>query len=614
MRKLLAGLFFVYLLITGLNPARAQSSALVSLYDLQSAAFPVMTVGLDVFDATGNLVTGLTAETVTLFENNQPRPITHLEELHPGVKFALALDPGPTFAYRDANAVTRFDKVLRALKEWAAAQPDSLGDDLSLVPNGGPDALHLAQRAAFSDALTAYQPNLITLTSSPDTLSRAMDTVSASPLQAGGKPVVLYITSIPTASDVIAIQGLAQRAAAQHIRVHTWIVASQDYFSTSGVTALKDLAIQTGGQFFLFSGKEPLPNLEDYLAPLRHSYRLEYSSNIFTSGGYALSAQVTLNGEPITSEALLFELDVQPPNPILLAPPAQIVRTAQDEHTSATAAYLPTRQPISIIIEFPDGRKRPLVRTSLYVDGVLVDDNTVEPFDQFSWDLSGYALSGEHILTVEAMDNLGLSKVSLGLPVLVTVVRPPAGILPWLSRNSLWVAMGAILVAGGGGLAAILATSRLKKSSTDRGSRADLMTQPVPGGAGTRGLRLLRASATKSTEAYLVRLKGDGIPITSPEIPITIPEMIFGSDPIKATRVLDDPSVSPLHARIKVEQGEYILSDENSTAGTWINFEQVTTPRQLQHGDMLHIGRISYRFMLRKPPDRPSPRVIPTTR
>ena len=625
MRKFLAVFLSVYLLFAGLNPVRAQSSAQLSLYALQTASFPAMTAGLDVFDATGNFFTGLSPEAVTLLEDNQPRPLNSLEELQPGAEFALALDPGPTFVYRDANAVTRFDKVVQAVKEWAAAHPDSLDDDLSLLPTGGTPATHLATTAAFSDALAAYQPKLLSLVSSPETLSRALDVVSETTSQTGRKPVVLYITSIPAAGDIPVLQNLTQRAVAEHIRVHIWIVASKDFFSKPGATALKDLAIQTGGQYFPFSGDEPLPSPENYLAPLRHAYRLEYSSSILTSGGHTLTVQVNLNGETVTSAALPFELDVQPPNPILLAPPEQIVRTAPDERTTAASSFLPTQQPISIIIEFPDGRTRSLVRTALYVDGVLADENTAEPFDQFTWDLSGYATSGQHILTVEAVDNFGLSKVSLGLPVLVTVVRPQVGLLPWLSRNSLWVALGAILFAGGG-LGAILILGRVKKrrSTTDgRGSRVvvpvpardrDPLTQSVQTGGGKRGLRLPWTRPAKSTEAYLVRLKDDGQPITAPSIPIMIPEMTFGSDPTQATRILDDPSVSPLHARLKEEHGEYILSDEKSTAGTWVNYEQLTTPRRLQHGDVLHIGRFSYRFMQRKPPERPTPQVTPTTR
>jgi len=67
-----------------------------------------------------------------------------------------------------------------------------------------------------------------------------------------------------------------------------------------------------------------------------------------------------------------------------------------------------------------------------------------------------------------------------------------------------------------------------------------------------------------------------------------------------------------LHARLQEQGGEYILSDENSVAGTWVNYELLAAPCHLRHGDVLHIGRLSYRFMLRKPPERPLPKVTPT--
>jgi hypothetical protein len=633
MRKFLLVFISFYILIAGLNPARAQSSARLSLYSLQIDSFPTITVGLDVFDSAGNFVTGLTPAAVTLLEDNQPRPLSSLEELQPGAEFALALDPNPFFAYQDANAVTRFDKILQVFKEWAAAYPDSMGDELSLLPSGGPPSTHLATVAAFTDALAAYQPNFQSLVSNPETLSLALDAVSDSTSQAGRKPVVLYITSIPAAVDIPALQNLTQRAIAGHIRVSIWIVASQDYFSTSGTTALKDLAIQTGGQVVLFSGVEPLPSPEMYLAPLRHAYRLTYSSGILTSSRHTLTAQVNLNGETVTSAVLPFEMEVQPPNPILVAPPMQIVRMAPDEHTTAAASFLPTQQPISIIIEFPDGRTRSLVRTALYVDGVLEDENTTEPFDQFTWDLSDYTDSNQHILSVEAVDNLGLSKGSLGVPVLVTVVRPQFGLLPWLSRNSLWVALGAIFFAGVVlGIVLVRSWANKRRSGkTSRGSRRDPLTQSVQTDGKNRALHLPWSRPAKLSEAYLVRLKDDGQPVAAPTIPIMLPEMSFGSDPLQVTRVLDDQSVSPLHARLVVVavqanhsesrtgwgkelHGEYILSDEKSTAGTWVNYEQLTNPRRLQHGDVLHIGRLSYQFMLRKPSEHPAPQVVPTKR
>ena len=199
---------------------------------------------------------------------------------------------------------------------------------------------------------------------------------------------------------------------------------------------------------------------------------------------------------------LPFELDVQPPNPILVAPPVQIVRTAPDERTTAASSFLPTRQSINIIIEFPDGRTRPLVRTALYVDGVLVDENTAEPFDQFTWDLSGYAASAEHILTVEAVDSLGLSKISLGVPVLVTVVQPQFGLLPWLSRNSHWVALGAILFAGGV-LGVILTRSWVKRHRSHH-CRSRLPPRPAdPIRPARRGKARPPSSVEASSRNYL---------------------------------------------------------------------------------------------------------------
>jgi hypothetical protein len=614
MRKYLALLLCVYLVFAGLTPARAQSqnTASLSLYALQTGAFPLISAGLDVFDSAGNVVTGLKPAEITLLEDNKPLPRTSLHEVKVGVKFALALDPGPTFAYRDANAVTRYAKIVQILKSWASSHSDSLGDDLSLVPTYGTLSAHMTTTSAFSDALAAYLPNLQSITPSLDTLSKALDTVSDSTSTSGMKRTVLFVTS-PTAVDALpTLQNLTERAVGQQVRVNVWIVASTDFFSSSGATALKDLAVQTGGQYILFSGVEPLPGLETYFAPLRSTYKLTYNSGILTSGGHTLVAQATLDSAKVASAALSFSLDIQPPNPMLVAPPEQIVRQAPDAQTTAASAFLPNRQLIVIIVEFPDGRTRPLVSTTLFVDNQKVAENTTEPFDHFTWDLSGYTTSGQHTLSVEAVDSLGLSKISLAVPVMVTVVRPQFGLLPFLSRNSPWVALGAILFAGAV-LGVILSGGRIKRRAhlADQAATIDPLTQPVEGETG-RHMRLPWKRPAKQSDAYLERLKEDGQPMAAPPIPVIAPEMTFGSDPMQVTRILDDPSVSPLHARLQELDGEYILSDEKSVAGTWVNDELLAAPRRLQHGDVVYIGRLSYRFILRKPPERALPKITPT--
>jgi hypothetical protein len=615
MRKLLVVFLSVFLLFGAQFPVHAQdqAAARLSLYSLETGAFPTITAGLDVFDSAGNVISGLKADALTLLEDDQPRPLKTLEEVQVGVEFALALDPGPTFAYRDANAVSRYDKVVLALNEWVATHTDTLGDDLSLVPNYGTLSTHLGTTAAFSEALAAYQPNLQVVTPSLSTLSHALDAVSETTPQPGMKRSVLFVTSPTSVEDLPTLQSLTERAAAQQVRVHVWIVASTDFFLAPGATALTDLAIRTGGQVVKFSGVEPLPGLEMYLAPLRTTYRLAYESGVLASGEHTLAAQASLDSGTVASVPLPFKLDIQPPNPILLDPPVQIVRQAPDMRSTSATAFFPSKQLIEIIVEFPDGRTRPLVRTVLYVDGLKIAENTAEPFDKFTWDLSDYSTSGQHILNVEAVDSLGLSKASLGVPVTVTIIKPQIGLIPFLSRNSLWVTLIAVLFAGAV-LAAILGGGRIRRRShrAERAAALDPLTQPVKGVGGRHIPHVSWKHSTKQSDAYLVRLKEDGQSLTATPIQVSSPEMTFGSDPMQVTRIMDDPSVSPLHARLRVENGEYILSDEKSTAGTWVNYVQLTAPQRLQHGDILNIGRLSYRFMLRHPPERQAPKITPT--
>ena len=77
-------------------------------------------------------------------------------------------------------------------------------------------------------------------------------------------------------------------------------------------------------------------------------------------------------------------------------------------------------------------------------------------------------------------------------------------------------------------------------------------------------------------------------------IPLAEKDMTFGTDPVQSMRVLDDPSISPLHARIKqTEDGSFIIYDHGSVAGTWVNYEPVTREgRRLAHGDRIHFGQL----------------------
>jgi predicted component of type VI protein secretion system len=61
--------------------------------------------------------------------------------------------------------------------------------------------------------------------------------------------------------------------------------------------------------------------------------------------------------------------------------------------------------------------------------------------------------------------------------------------------------------------------------------------------------------------------------------------------------------VEGLHARlVRQEDGSFRLIDQGSVAGTWVNYAEVPEEGQvLQHGDLIHFGRVGFRFTLRLP-------------
>jgi len=206
----------------------------------------------------------------------------------------------------------------------------------------------------------------------------------------------------------------------------------------------------------------------------------------------------------------------------------------------------------------------------------------------------------------------------------------PKGIQAVLARYSSYLVLGAIALAGLA-LLGILFRGRvgggiIKERRQAQKRMEDPLTQPVvaltePPVSATkkskteprRGVRL-QPKATRIVEApaYLIRLTNGGEPASASPIPVLERDTTFGIDPVQSMQVLDDPSISPLHARIKqTEDGGFIIYDHGSVAGTWVNFEPV--PREgcrLAHGDRIHFGQLVYRFDLNQPPAGSEPKVV----
>lgn len=601
---------------------RAQGQAAVTIFEPQLADFPKISVLMDAFDEQGGFLSGLAADNLSVLEDGQLTAPQALEELDAPLSLAVAVNSGLALAVRDGMGFSRYDKLSAVLKNWAAARPASSSDQLALVWNGG----ILASQVSPADWLTRLQAfDLAARTSTPgfETLAFALDVTQQTPLPPGGKKAILLITPHLDLRTTAALPDLLDRARQANVRVFIWLVDSSAYFQHESSLALQDLALKTGGRFLTFSGMETLPDPEEWIASLRHVYRFTYTSAARESGPHSLSVQLTARDLLLSSNLITYPLELQPPSPTLLSPPFQIVRQNPDAPFDIEN-FLPKTQVITALIEFTDPVKRDLVRTTLYVDGEMAAENTTAPFDKFTWDVSGYLATGEHSLQIEAVDELGLSQKSVAVPVQVTVIQPPGGLLGLVLRNKVALTMAVIILAGliligilfFGGRKTLAMFAELRRR---RAMHLDPLTQPVsamrtsPRAPQSNAFPWLRRKAPPAL-AYFVRLTPDGQPAPGEPILLTGRELTFGTDPTQASLVLDHASVSPLHARLRKADltAPFILHDQNSVAGTWVNLEPC--PREgsaLNHGDIIHFGELTYRFVLAKPPAVPKPIVTP---
>jgi hypothetical protein len=609
-------LILVWVLLISI-PAEAQTAGSAILEPPETTDFPIIQTYLEVYDVQGRFVHDLQEGDIRIIENQHRIPVLKLEELEAGVQFVVAVNLGPALAIRDSNGISRYSKVQVAIQDWASNHTHR-HDDLSFLTNDSAEKIHLNDAARFLGNFQEYKTDPRSATPSLDVLVRAINVATDPVPRIGMGRALLFLTPHPNRTSAAAIQSIISLARQERIRVYVWMVSSPDLFISEGATLLVELANQTGGKFFAFSGTEDLPNIEGYLNPLRYVYSLSYESQIRNGDSHQISAEIKTNDLEIASQPQNFNLQVLPPNPMFLSPPFEVFRANRStfsETLSEEAAYIPTEQPLEILVEFPDGLPRSLVRTVLYVDGEIADENSTPPFDRFKWDLNDYTTNSTHIIQVEAFDSLGLSGVSIENTVEITVQRTPQSVITTLAKNAPLIAGAAAAVAGGILILVLIVRGRIKPKAFGRRrlkkkgadyNDLDKKTapQPISQDIPVQRRRISywvnrfawpkRASQPQKPIAYLEmfgEIKGNSQKL---HIPISSDEITFGRDPKLATATFNDLSIEDLHARIRVNpQGEITIHDEGSTAGTWVNFSPISTEDViLSHGDIIHIGRI----------------------
>jgi hypothetical protein len=595
-----AWLVAAVLAMTLSSQASAQAGGIVRLSAPVTDTFPTVRVFLDVRDDQGSRVAGLRVSDVSLTEDEATLPQVSLRETEVGVRQIIVLNTNDGLRLRDAGGRSRFDIVRDALQAWwqTAASARVGVDDLTLMAAEGTLALHRSSTAELGARLEEFQPSFEEPSPGLDLLLAALRGPAADSNPPGQTTHLIFATGLIEMPRDLPVAEAVRRANETGTSVHVVLLGPATALDLPAAASLRLLAQSTGGVFMLLEPGGSLSDLMTRITGQRTQYELTYTSPAQSSGIHSLQAQVTSDELSLTSSRSLYTLDLQPPEVVFVSPPMQIVRQP-DGGATRIEDLDPTSWALEVLVTFPDGHARNLVRSQLLVDGRTVAEATQAPFDRFLWDLRGFSQTGTHLLAIAVEDQQGLRGVSTSISVSVKVASTPRGLAVLQPAMAPFLLAIGLLMAGII-VAALWTSARRRLRSLPQASTAQRgSARPI-----LRRARLQRIEDSHHTEAFLLWEGSSAEPIPLAGIDLTL-----GRDAALASVVLEDPSVSALHARlIRQADGGYVLKDQGSIAGTYVNFERILEAGQrLQHGDQVHIGRVAFRFRLA---DAPGPRTV----
>ena len=389
---------------------------------------------------------------------------------------------------------------------------------------------------------------------------------------------------------------------------------------------MESLAADTGGVFTLMA-EDPARMTDAYgdLAARGRQYAVVYRVGDNVGGARNVTLSLNDGTRTLTSNSISYEFGIVPPQVRITSPTNGGTVERQMPAEDGTKLSQPIQ--ITATIDFGLNPNRRVESAELLVDGVttmtvereeLVLQTTADGNIQLDlfWDMADMVEVGErpYNLAVKVVDELGvpsaseLSTVTVrvtpgdvvivdGTPIAGTATTElPATPIPCLSPSPLCERVERPIranpVAAISILVAFLALLLVALMWINRGKApVQRVTQTV-----RRGLdRITNRYRRSEVRAYLELLAGDGDMGHRYEI--------YGDTPIGRSRQnaellfqaeAENSPISRLHCTITDEEDHFMIRDEDSANGTYLNGERLTpiVPHRLKDGDILELARV----------------------
>lgn len=559
---------------TGLGYAQSPSPQNFSIESLETSDFPTSTFSFH-HPAVGAT---LSPDQVTIREDYQDIQPDQLTAVYEGIHFAVVVNPTFELGYADERGITRLNQAVSTLGLLEPSIQNDAQNHFSLFINPDLTVEELPNFRVLMDTLKGYDQNMRAMTSSLDSLEQAISYLSG--LENEQEKTILFITPSMYYQVLDRFDQIAAQAQEHHIVLQVWMVADGAYSTSVNGLRVAATVQPTGGSLFVYSGSMNFPDPSNLIQGKGYSYTASYTSAIRSSGTHSLAVLLTLpDGTTIESDEFRFDLEVEPIQLEFINLPENLTIT---ENANATLA--PDELPLEIALSFPDHHPREIISVELWANGSQVQVNTQPPYGSFVLPFS--EIMGASQLEIEARvtDSFGLEGTSVVEIIPVNwdrseIIRASRALL-W-SRVLLGVCIGALVVI----LLLVRPWRNHKKSpKTEKQAPTRIIDQTQPA-----------APEFLATFSYM-----ESSISPSPKKPYAITQEItlIGRDPSLSQWVMDDQSLEPLHAELRIlPSGQARLTDFNTTAGTWVNFEKVSTRGvELKKGDLVKLGNQLFSF------------------
>ena len=548
---------------------------------------------------------------LTLRENGVPIADAQVQFVPVGVDIILVLDADQSLNIIDeGRSETRRQTVQAVLERYASRFMNPSGvDRISLlVPDAANEAgQFLVQDATSPDSLVSaiqnYAPELPEDVPINAMMRQAID--HAAEIQESGRyQAILLLSEARRLAHFLDFETIVAEAQAIELPLFTAILGAQASFDE--VDAAAALYQPTRA----FYAHVPRPEEADSLFLIwqrqGNQAQIRYKSLQTESGRYP----ITVNIGTLTASTEMV-LEIAAPQ-IELALPSTAVQRQGNTPVTPLLDLEPTTLQIPVQLAWPDDLPREVTAVFFFVDGQMQPQLTLPQPDEagiinLSWNVQSVD-TGAYRVRAELTDVLGYTAETETVVVTITAVRPDpptptsaptatpspiervTAVSNTISRDD-WL----LILAGLGLLGLVLMLIRWwQRRPPKTASRSKPVRQTAESDEPQD-----EVDETLVASLHLI----EDAPGNRTDLILDEDNMSIGRDHEVAQIVFGDSSVARLHARIRKRNGRYWLYDEGSASGTFLNHDRLgLSPRQLQDGDEIRLGRVLLRFQLRPPP------------